>query len=276
MSFRTRFYFWMRGVLYRTHAASLLQRVRDRSWLGPAEHETPSYWDDQIHRLYRRPNLNGRVGGALRFNATASLLRVCAPGSEAVLDLGCAYGDLAETLKDNGLRRYVGVDLSDRGIESARRGVAARPAESGFSREFHKADLRHFTPEEGDRFNAIVFNEVLKYFDVEEAVGLVERFGEWLAEDGVICITLSADPKCEAIFRRLERCFHWVYGTVYQQRPDKAMYRLTQDRANPAYLTAILRPQASAAVETTGTKMPAARFVRTSPRGTETSTEVTV
>ena len=242
ISIRTTLHFWFRAALYKTGSAQLVQHVRRLLGAGPAEHRTSAYWNDQIHRLYRRPNINGIVSGELRHSLTALLLRACAPRSEKVLDLGCAYGDLAHALGPNGLRRYVGVDLSDRGIDSARRELASKPAADGCSFEFHQADLRRFRPDEADRFDAIVFNEVLKYFDVDEAVQLVEHYSRWLAEDGVLFVNLTDDPKCEAIFQRLEKRFQWVYGTIYQQRPDRPAYRLTPDRANPAYLAGILKP----------------------------------
>ena len=242
ISLRTTLHFWLRALMYKTCAASVVQRTRHLIGLGPAEHETSAYWNEQIHRLYRCPNLNGRVSGELRYTTTALLLRSCASRSDTVLDLGCAYGDLADALLANGLRRYVGVDLSDLGIDAARQRVATQLAERSISFEFHQSDLRQFSPDDTDCFDVIVFNEVLKYFDVEDAVRLVERYTQWLAPDGVVFINLSADPKCEAIFRGLEKRFRWVYGTVYQQRPDRPLYRLTPDRANPAYLAGVLRP----------------------------------
>ena len=79
--------------------------------------------------------------------------------------------------------------------------------------------------------------------DVEEALSQLERYRQWLSPDGVFCVTLTDDPKCRAIFHKIGRRFEWVYGSVYQARPDGPRFRLTHDRATPAYISGIFRPR---------------------------------
>ncbi|MHC4217260.1 MAG: class I SAM-dependent methyltransferase [Planctomycetota bacterium] len=223
--------FWLRSFLYRTLGPNAVHRIKQATG-APDVHEDPAYWNAELSGRLAAPNLNGRVCNALRHSTTAQLIRVCGPRPAAVLDIGCGYCELARMLADDGLTRYVGVDLSGYAIDRARR---EHPGH-----EFHQADLRGFKADE--TFDVIVFNDVLKYVDVGEAVGQVERYGGVLAPDGVFCVTLTDDPKCRAIFRKLGRGFEWVHGAVYQARPEGPRFRVTRSRAMPAYLVGIFRP----------------------------------
>jgi SAM-dependent methyltransferase len=246
-SARTAFHFWSRAILYGTPLGALARRLRQRVRQRAAVHETTGYWNAEIGRLYRRPNLNGRVSGALRHTTAAVLLRTCGFAPRSALDIGCAYGDFADTLATFGTRRYVGVDLSEDGIADARREAPNRTAPEKCGMEFHCADLREFSPRESDRFDLIMFSEVLKYLDVDEAEREIARYARWLAPEGVFCVVLTDDPKCHAIFRRLARGHEWIYGTVYQQQPNRPRFRLTPDRANPAYVIGLFRAGAARA-----------------------------
>jgi SAM-dependent methyltransferase len=244
-SARTTLYFWAREMMYGTPVGAIARRLRSRVQRSAAEHERPDYWNRQIDRLYRRPNLNGRASSALRHTTTAVLLKTCGFSPRTALDLGCAFGHFAETLADIGVQRYVGVDLSDEGVAAARLKAPNRPTADRCRTEFHCADLRMFTPDEGDRFDLIVFSEVLKYVDVNEALRQVHRYERWLAPNGVFAAVLTDDPKCHAIFRKLDARFDWVYGTIYQQQPDGPRFTVTPNRANPAYLVGLFQPRES-------------------------------
>jgi len=232
--------FRLRAILYRMLGANAVRRLKRAAGVADA-HETAAYWNAALSGRMAAPNLNGRVGNALRNTTTAELIRACGPTPRAILDIGCGYCELAGALAGDGLRRYVGVDLSNYVIERARRDHHSWPAARQCTLEFRVADLRSFTTRE--TFDVIVFNEVLKYVDVEEAHAQLERYEQWLAPDGVFCVTLADEPKGRAIFRRIGRSFEWVYGTVYQARPDGPRFRLTYNRATPAYLIGLFRPQ---------------------------------
>ena len=161
-----------------------------------------------------------------------------------MLDLGCGFGDLAQALGGEGLQRYVGVDLSDYVIDRVRRQCTSWPIARRCQLSFHNADLREFVPEDRERFDVIVYNEVLKYVSVDEAVEQLNRYRRWLAPDGVFCVNITDDPKNRAIFRALTKKFTWVYGVIYQQRPDGPRFRLIRDRATPAYLVGLFRAPA--------------------------------
>ncbi|MHC4416219.1 MAG: class I SAM-dependent methyltransferase [Planctomycetota bacterium] len=248
VSLQTTLRYWLRAALYRISVGSMARRIRP-SKAGARGHETAAYWNAELSGRMSAPNLNGRVSNALRDTATAQLIRLCGPTPTAVLDVGCGLCELAGALVDHGVRRYVGVDLSDYAIDRARRNCAAWPVARQCDLAFHKADLRSFAPPMGEAitFDAIVFNEVLKYVEVDEAAAQLERYARWLVPGGVLCVTMTDDPKCHAITRRLQHRFTWVYGMVYQQRPDGPKFRLTRNRATPPYLISVYRPRNASA-----------------------------
>jgi SAM-dependent methyltransferase len=236
----TNFRFWLRSVLYRTLGSKAVSRLK-RLAGAPEVHKTAEYWNGELSGRLAEPNLNGRVSNALRHATTAALIRLCGPTPRAILDIGCGYCELAGALAGDRLRRYVGVDLSTYVIERAQREHHSWPSAHQTELDFRVADLRSYTADE--IFNVIVFNEVLKYVDVNEAVGQLERYQHWLAPDGVFCVTLTDDPKCRAVFSKINRRFEWVYGSVYQARPDGPKFQVTPNRATPAYLVGIFRPR---------------------------------
>jgi SAM-dependent methyltransferase len=190
------------------------------------------------------PNLNGRMNNEIRDATTRALVRQCGSAPRRVLDVGCSYGTLADVLSPDGLECYVGIDLSDFVVEQARRAWADRPVDA----RFLATDLRAYEPDpDGLPFDAIVFNEVLYYLEVDEAVEEVRRAMAWLAPDGIVCVNMKDDPKCHAIYDGLSEAFRWCYGTIYQQRPDGPRYTLTISRTSPAYLAGVLRPREEAA-----------------------------
>jgi predicted TPR repeat methyltransferase len=202
-------------------------------------HETAEYWNEEASRLDSA--FNGRLGNELRQHVIEVILRSVGPRPRRVLDLGCAFGGLADALDPGGLETYVGVDLSDRAIEEARHRPA--PPASTATRRFVTADLRAFSPGAEERFDLIVFNEVLYYLTVDEAARQVHRYGQWLAAGGVFCVSMKKQPKSEAITTLLHRRMEWVYGTLFQQGPDGPAYRVRRDPARPAYLIGLMRPR---------------------------------
>ena len=103
--------------------------------------------------------------------------------TRALLDVGCGEGLLYHHLALPPAR-YVGVDLSPASFEKA----TLDPATC----RFVAADLHNFQPEDGERFSAIVFNEVL-YFSPEPEAQLL-RYAGMLEEGGVIAVSMYA-PK---------------------------------------------------------------------------------
>lgn len=232
-----------RNALYRT-APGLVRRIKQMRHSGNS-HETAEWWNDELAGRMSRPNINGQVSNALRDQTAAVLISLCGPEPRRVADFGCGFGEILPPLIERGCTEYVGIDLSDWVIEQGNQETAPRYAPTCRAR-FECADLREFSPKDDEEFDVIVFNEVLKYVEIEEAVAQLERLSKWLAKDGVICVNISGDVKSQAIFRALEDHFEWIYGTVYQQRPDRAVYRLTKSSATPPFLVGLFRPRGAA------------------------------
>jgi predicted TPR repeat methyltransferase len=129
----------------------------------------------------------------------------------------------------------VGIDISSYAI------ARAGEREFDMSTQFTACELSAYSTAE--RFDAIVFNEVLYYLDPEEAGRQVVRFGEFLSPDGVLIVSLKEDPKSRAILRRITRDACVLSGLTYQQQtPARFGWRNRRDAKMPAYLLLALRP----------------------------------
>lgn len=121
----------------------------------------------------------GELPELARFSVLAGYLRHFKPGG-AILDVGCGEGVLAQRLHAGDYRRYVGVDLSAAAIEKAARSTAPHAS-------WTAADAQNYAPTE--RFDAIVFNEVLYFFADPPAT--VERYARALHDGGVLLLSIN-------------------------------------------------------------------------------------
>jgi 2-polyprenyl-6-hydroxyphenyl methylase/3-demethylubiquinone-9 3-methyltransferase len=102
-----------------------------------------------------------------------------------VLDIGCGEGVLYRHLDPAALTRYVGVDISEEAL--VRAGIEDDSA------TMVAADLQSYTPEPGETFSAIVFNEVLHF--AEDPGAEIARAAKWLAPGGIIAVSMYAPWK---------------------------------------------------------------------------------
>jgi 2-polyprenyl-3-methyl-5-hydroxy-6-metoxy-1,4-benzoquinol methylase len=110
----------------------------------------------------------------------------------SVLDLGCGSGVLRRWLRPLGAIDYVGVDLSKVAIDTA-----SREWTDG-STNFIARDVATYVPDR--KFDAIVFNEILYYF--ERPGDILERFAAFLEENGHFVISLWDAPESRLAWRR--------------------------------------------------------------------------
>jgi len=111
-------------------------------------------------------------GQAVRRRLLADYVRPV--GGERILDLGCGPGDILELLRQVD---YLGIDLSPRYVEAARR----RFGERG---RFLCADVRSLSPGAYERFDAIIAVGVLHHLDDRDAVGMTRTAARLLAPGG--------------------------------------------------------------------------------------------
>lgn len=241
ISIQNKIKYWMRLVFYGIGAGCVSETIKQKN--GSKQiHESANYWNEELSSRMSSPNLNGQISNAMRDQTSVVLLKMCGASTNSVLDIGCGFSDLAQALSATDIKRYVGVDLSDYVIANSNKEYVNWPVSKNCNLSFHQADLREFSPLNNEQFDVIVFNEVLKYVTVNEAVEQLKRYQRCLKPNGMFCVNITNDPKSRAIFRALENNFQWVYGMIYQQRPDGPKFKLTYNNATPPYQVGLLKP----------------------------------
>jgi len=124
----------------------------------------------------------------------AVIVGYCRYGGDvsSVLDLGCGSGVLCGWLRPLGPIDYVGVDLSNVAIDTARRDW------TDGSTNFIVMDIATYIPDR--KFDIIIFNEVLYYFD--QPGDILGRFEGFLNENGRFIISLWDAPESRLAWRR--------------------------------------------------------------------------
>ena len=120
------------------------------------------------------------LGQMPRNAVVAGYLRHFRPDA-AVLDIGCGEGVLQRLLAPDGYRCYVGIDLSERAIETAR-------AQADDRCQFVQSDASTWQPPH--TFDVVVFNEALYYF--RDPIAVLRRYEAGLKEDGLIIVSMYA------------------------------------------------------------------------------------
>ncbi|MEO6595764.1 MAG: methyltransferase domain-containing protein [Planctomycetota bacterium] len=115
-------------------------------------------------------------------------------GKAAVLDVGCGEGILQETMRRSGYARYVGIDL-------AASAIARAASRSDDATTFECADALTYSPA-GD-FDAIVFNEVLYYFDAP--LELMAGYSPRLQAAGVTIVSMAVSRRSLRIWKMLDK-----------------------------------------------------------------------
>ena len=113
----------------------------------------------------------------------------------SVLDVGCGEALLYPYLDPRRVGRYVGLDASATAL--ARAGVDASRA------DLVCALLEEYAAPPERRFDAILFNEVLGF--AQQPLAQIERYRYFLAEDGVLILSLYQTPRESSGARALTR-----------------------------------------------------------------------
>ena len=148
-------------------------------------------WEEQ----YRagKWELMRRLDEVARYSVIAGYLHHLEPGG-SVLDVGSGEGLLADHLRPLGYSRYLGVDLSEAAIRQA----AGRAGRRDRLRRRRRRDVRSPAPE---RWDAIVFNECVYYFN--DPLATVRRYEAFLAADGVLIVSTFRSRRADVIVERL-------------------------------------------------------------------------
>jgi trans-aconitate methyltransferase len=109
---------------------------------------------------------------------------------------------------------------------------------------FSVADLRSFKP--GDRFDVIVFNEVLYYLSLERMEAEIQRYCQFLGPSGGLIVSLKNDDLSLIIHKLLCKRLERVFGAVFQPQPAVSSWKVTHTRENPPILLTVFRPKKGA------------------------------
>jgi 2-polyprenyl-3-methyl-5-hydroxy-6-metoxy-1,4-benzoquinol methylase len=131
-----------------------------------------------------------------RYSAIVGYCREFNPRA-AVLDIGCGDGILQRLLSPT-YSKYLGVDLSQAAIDRA--SAAAGDADDT---KFLRVDARDFVPAE--RFDVIVFNECLYYF--EQPLAIARRYEGCLNRSGIFLVSNVIRRRTRAARRDLQSTY---------------------------------------------------------------------
>jgi hypothetical protein len=114
-----------------------------------------------------------------------------------LLDVGCGEGVLLDRLGGMPYSKFVGIDFSEEAIALALR----KKHERGI---FIQADAEDFIPDE--KFDFIIFNEVLYYFS--DPLAVLQKYCVWLRPGGLFITSLYAGSRrARAIGRLLKNAY---------------------------------------------------------------------
>ena len=121
-----------------------------------------------------------------------------------ILDVGCGQGLLAERLKKFNYARYHGFDLSATAI------AEAKSARADVRNTYSVGRAEDF--ETSERFDLVVFNEIIYYLD--DPVTVINRYGDVLGESGHLLVSMYDSARSRAAWRLLDGVLHIVDGTT--------------------------------------------------------------
>lgn len=128
-----------------------------------------------------------------RYGIIASFCHCYSTGG-AILDLGCGEGILRRHVNLDHFEHYLGVDLSLDAISKASH-------RDGDTRtRFEVSDVEAFQPEQ--RFDVIVFNEMLYYLD--DPLAVIRKYQQALNPSGVFVISMFDMLKSRKIWQSLD------------------------------------------------------------------------
>jgi 2-polyprenyl-3-methyl-5-hydroxy-6-metoxy-1,4-benzoquinol methylase len=192
-----------------------------------------AHWDNLMSRTNAATYLGGTINVDSCNAMTAMMIKHRAPSKPSVLDIGCAGGTLLSALTS--YQEYLGIDVSAFAVELAARDFARHVATGCVS--FTASDLRDYQPQRA--WDVIIFNEVLYYLSVADAVAEFGRYAEFLTPDGIACVSMKDDAKSRAIMSFLARRYRWRDGMLWQVKPAAPSYSVGINRETPAVLLAV-------------------------------------
>jgi len=135
------------------------------------------------------------------------LEKYCA-GRGNILDLGCGPGNTANELAAAAYQEYLGVEISEVALNKARERTE-RNGRSG-KNHFVSGDMLTFVPSR--QFDVILMRESVYHVATGELKGLLDRYAQYLTENGVFVVKLIIQNRytSKARVRIIESAFEVV------------------------------------------------------------------
>ena len=162
-----------------------------------------------------------------RYSVIAGYIQFLHPDAN-ILDVGCGEGLLIDRLGPGSYRRYHGIDISKEAIRQAQ--VKGFPDAA-----FTCAEAETFTT--GERFDVIVFNEVLYYF--VDPIPTLERYAGLLDPGGHCIGSMVMNERTTENWKVLEARFPCLDETVTKTKGAEwpwacRVWASPTERAGPA------------------------------------------
>jgi SAM-dependent methyltransferase len=145
------------------------------------------------------------AGELARYGVVAAAVRRFRPGG-TVLDLGCGEGLLADHLRPDGYRRYLGIDLSLTAVAAA---VRRAPGRAGAQADRDAAPATRFAVADAEDwplrgvFDAVVLNECLYY--LRDPLAVARRALAALRPGGILVVSMFRTGRTGGLARLLAR-----------------------------------------------------------------------
>jgi 2-polyprenyl-3-methyl-5-hydroxy-6-metoxy-1,4-benzoquinol methylase len=227
-----------RNAVYNTPIVGRFLRKTFDKIRGDTESSTQVYWDSSLSS-WAKTYLGGTIQIDLRNAITALLIKKFASHAKSVLDAGCAGASLSICLNEK-FDQYLGIDISQVAISEAKKLTENRKKGPG-KIDFVVSDLQAF--ETSEKFDVIVFNEVLYYLKIEYLEKILNHYLNFLLPGGLIIISFKKDALSQLIHKQIRKQLDWVYGTIFQQQPNCPSFKIKFSRETPAFLVSVFRPK---------------------------------
>ncbi|GAB3934709.1 class I SAM-dependent methyltransferase [Larkinella terrae] len=131
-----------------------------------------------------------------RFSVIVGYIKHLKPGQPEILEIGCGEGFLQQRLQSQNYGRFVGLDISDSAIETAR--VLADEKCT-----YLVADMDKHQPTV--QFDMIIFNESVYYS--KHPVKTLQRFATYLKANGFLIVTINDHKHSDELWQSIKTAF---------------------------------------------------------------------